>query len=71
MIPAKRLQAHPLIPAVPAVTAPPPAVPVAQAVTVNVIQPSKGVNHVLHLLLTIVTAGLWLPVWIILIVTHR
>jgi len=26
----------------------------------------KGVNHVLHLLLTLVTLGLWLPVWVVL-----
>lgn len=26
----------------------------------------KRVNHVLHLVLTLLTAGLWLPVWIIL-----
>ena len=26
----------------------------------------KPVNHVLHLLLSLVTVGLWIPVWIIL-----
>ena len=26
----------------------------------------RRVNHVLHLVLTILTAGLWLPIWIIL-----
>lgn len=26
----------------------------------------KRVNHLLHLFLTIITAGLWLPVWIVL-----
>ena len=26
----------------------------------------KGVNHLLHLVLTLLTAGLWLPVWIII-----
>jgi len=25
----------------------------------------KGTNHVLHLLLTVLTAGLWLIVWIL------
>lgn len=25
----------------------------------------KGNNHILHLLLSIVTAGLWIPVWIL------
>lgn len=28
-------------------------------------------NHVLHLLLTIVTMGLWLPVWILIALTSR
>ena len=26
----------------------------------------KGTNHVLHLLLSLVTLGLWIPVWILL-----
>lgn len=39
--------------------------PVQQTVVVNGGR-GKGVNHVLHLLLTIFTGGLWLPVWIIL-----
>lgn len=42
-----------------------PPHPVQQTVMVNGGN-GKGVNHVLHLLLTIFTAGLWLPVWIIL-----
>ncbi len=43
--------------------------PSAVLTTVNQsvnVAPSKRVNHVLHLLLTIFTGGLWLPVWIIL-----
>lgn len=32
----------------------------------QIVVQQKRVNHVLHLLLTIVTLGLWLPVWIIL-----
>lgn len=36
---------------------------VNQSVVVN--EPRKRVNHLLHLVLTILTAGLWLPVWII------
>lgn len=39
-------------------------VTVSQVVTIPV--PRKRVNHILHLLLTIFTAGLWLPVWIII-----
>ncbi|WP_108848067.1 hypothetical protein [Dietzia lutea] len=32
--------------------------------------PAKRVNHALHLILTIVTFGLWLPVWIILAIAN-
>ena len=28
-------------------------------------------NHILHLLLSIITAGLWIPVWLLLAVTGR
>lgn len=28
-------------------------------------------SHVLHLLLTVITFGLWLPVWVIVAVSHR
>lgn len=39
-----------------------------QAVVVK----GKRPNHVLHLLLSVVTVGLWLPVWIVLaIVKHE
>lgn len=31
----------------------------------------KPCNHVLHLLLTLVTCGLWAPIWIIVAVTAR
>lgn len=41
----------------------PPQPAVQQTVVVN--QPAKRVNHLLHLILTVLTAGLWLPVWII------
>ncbi|MDV8001421.1 hypothetical protein [Rhodococcus sp. IEGM 1408] len=37
-----------------------------QTVFVNGGGGSKGVNHLLHLILTLLTAGLWLPVWIII-----
>ena len=32
-----------------------------------VIVQGKPVNHILHLLLTVFTFGLWLPIWLILI----
>jgi hypothetical protein len=34
----------------------------AQAVMVK----GKGTNHVLHLILTLISVGMWLPVWLIL-----
>lgn len=37
--------------------------PVQQVV---VQQERKRVNHLLHLVLTVLTVGLWLPVWVIL-----
>jgi hypothetical protein len=40
----------------------------APTVVVNVSQPRKGVNHILHLILTILTGGLWLFVWAGLII---
>lgn len=30
---------------------------------VTLVSGRKSANHVLHLLLTLVTAGLWLPIW--------
>lgn len=41
----------------------PMSVVTSQQVTVQA--PRKRVNHVLHLILTLLTGGLWLPVWII------
>lgn len=38
--------------------------------TTVIVNQKKGVNHVLHLILTIVTFGLWLPVWIILAIAN-
>jgi hypothetical protein len=35
------------------------------------IQEGKRVNHILHLILTILTAGLWAIVWIILVLTRK
>lgn len=34
----------------------------------NVVVQRAGVNHGLHLVLTILTCGMWLPVWILLII---
>lgn len=42
---------------------------VAQTPTTAVLVIGKPVNHVLHLLLTVVLCGLWLPVWVIAMVS--
>jgi hypothetical protein len=31
----------------------------------------KDPNHILHLLLSVITAGLWLPVWFVMAVTTK
>ena len=31
--------------------------------------PAQGTNHILHLLLAILTLGLWIPIWFLLAVT--
>ena len=31
----------------------------------------KGPNHILHLLLSIFTAGLWLPVWLVVALRNK
>lgn len=31
----------------------------------------KKTNHLLHLILTLVTVGLWLPVWIIVAIVNN
>jgi len=46
----------------------PKAAPGPQVVVIN--QARQGPNHVLHLLLTVFTAGLWLPVWIIIAIAN-
>ncbi len=30
----------------------------------------KGTNHILHLLLSIVTAGIWVPIWILIVLSN-
>ena len=35
-----------------------------------IVHNSRRVNHALHLVLTLLTAGLWLPVWIILAIAN-
>lgn len=43
----------------------------APSVTVNVAAPQRRTNHGLHLLLSIVTFGAWVPVWIVVAITNR
>lgn len=31
----------------------------------------KQVNHILHLILSIITAGIWLIVWLLLVITNK
>ncbi len=31
----------------------------------------KKVNHILHLILSILTAGIWLIVWLLLVITNK
>ena len=38
--------------------------------TRSTISKPKRTNHILHLLLSIVTAGLWLPIWIIVAIVN-
>lgn len=46
--------------------------PQAQPFTVvNVSTERRGVNHPLHAVLTIVTCGLWAPVWIVVAILGR
>jgi hypothetical protein len=42
---------------------PPPVAPAPTAVAVAV--SGGGANHALHLILTLLTCGLWLPIWIV------
>jgi hypothetical protein len=39
--------------------------------TTAVLLVGKPVNHLLHLILSVLTAGLWLIVWVILILTNK
>ncbi len=43
----------------------------SQTPTMSVVTKGKKPNHVLHLLLSVVTLGLWLPVWLCLAIFKR
>ena len=43
-----------------------------QPIIINNSTPArKGVNHTFHLIMTLITFGLWLPVWIIVAIAAR
>ena len=44
---------------------------VSQAGTNAVLTKGKKVNHILHLILSVLTAGIWLIVWAILVATNK
>lgn len=46
--------------------APPPPRPLYGPAPVLVVNQGPRVNHLLHLILTLLTCGFWAPVWIIL-----
>lgn len=43
----------------------------SQAGTNAVLLKGKKVNHVLHAILSLITAGFWLIVWLLLVLTNR
>lgn len=43
----------------------------SQTATTAVIRYGKKTNHVLHAILSLLTAGLWLIVWLVLVVTRK
>ncbi|WP_078323655.1 DUF2510 domain-containing protein [Mycobacteroides salmoniphilum] len=44
----------------------PPPMPAFGPAPVIVVRPEVRVNHLLHLILTLITCGLWAPIWIIM-----
>jgi hypothetical protein len=54
-----------------AAAAPPPPVQVVVQQSNVVGGYGHRTNHVLHFILTVITAGLWLPVWIIVALSNR
>lgn len=43
----------------------------SQTPVMAVLRTGKKVNHVLHIILSVLTAGLWLIVWAILVATNK
>lgn len=43
----------------------------SQTSTNAVLRRGKPVNHILHLILSVLTAGIWLIVWAILVATNK
>lgn len=49
---------------------PVPTVVINQAMVPSYIVAQPGTNHAFHLVMTILTAGLWLPIWLIVAVAN-
>ena len=47
-----------------------PTVVINQAMVPSYIVARSGTNHAFHLVMTILTAGLWLPIWLIVAVAN-
>ncbi|MEV5084371.1 hypothetical protein AB0K74_38205 [Streptomyces sp. NPDC056159] len=43
----------------------------SQADSQAVLVKGKGTTHILHLILSVITAGLWIPVWLIMYFVSR
>ena len=43
----------------------------SQMGTMAVVVRGKPVNHILHLILSLLTAGIWLIVWLVLVLTNK
>lgn len=48
--------------------APPPPPQVHFTAQQTMVNARRGVNHPLHLVLSIVTCGLWIPVWLVIVI---
>lgn len=49
----------------------PPPQPLPPAPQYIVLHKPRSTNHVLHLLLSLITLGLWIPIWIVMTLSHK
>lgn len=52
-------------------TQPSAAASSSSSAAIAYINQPRRINHVLHLILTIITGGLWLPIWILIAIFSR